>query len=187
MSIDSVRTHLGYFDTQEEAARRYDLSAKEFDRPLNFPTEEAAAVAVAAATGRPTEVTRKESAESTSKRKKRPKRTVTPDLTTAPELIYLKCLEKDGSQGASVKVMQPRRRPSKDKGIIMASKIMASKKQKKGVAHPVAVKPGSSKEPLGTTEATPIDSSKATPSSAPTPLSSCVLPLWYSFTPAEFR
>ena len=69
----------------------------------------------------------------------------------------------------------------------MASKIMASKKQKKGVAHPVAVKPGSSKEPLGTTEATPIDSSKATPSSAPTPLSSCVLPLWYSFAPAEFR
>ena len=182
MSIDSVRTHLGYFDTQEEAARRYDLRAKEFDRPQNFPTEEAAAVAVAAATGRPIEVTSKESAESTSKRKKRPKRTVTPDLTTAPELIYLKCLEKDGSQGASVKVMQPRRRPSKDKGI-----IMASKKQKKGVAHPVAVKPGSSKKPLGTTKATPIDSSKATPSSAPTPLSSCVLPLWYSFAPAEFR
>jgi len=98
-----------------------------------------------AATGRPTEVTSKESAESTSKRKKRPKRTVTPDLTTAPELIYLKCLEKDGSQGASVKVLQPRRRPSKDKGI-----IMASKKQKKGVAQQVAVKPGSSKKPLGT-------------------------------------
>ena len=85
--------------------------------------------------------------------------------------------------------MQPRRRPSKDKGIIMASKIMANKKQKKGVAHPVAVKPGSSKKPLGTTKATPIDSSKATPLSAPTTLScvSWILPRWYSFTPAEFR
>ena len=40
ISINSARTHLGYFVTEEEAARRYDRRAKEFGRPLNFPDED---------------------------------------------------------------------------------------------------------------------------------------------------
>lgn len=37
ISISCKRTHLGYFNTEYEAACRYDKKASELNRPMNFP------------------------------------------------------------------------------------------------------------------------------------------------------
>jgi hypothetical protein len=42
ISIACKRTHLGYFNSEHEAARKYDEKANELHRPLNFPNGESA-------------------------------------------------------------------------------------------------------------------------------------------------
>jgi hypothetical protein len=41
ISINCKRTHLGYFNTELDAAFEYDKKALELHRPLNFPVENA--------------------------------------------------------------------------------------------------------------------------------------------------
>lgn len=39
IKIDGMRTCLGSFDYEDDAARKYDEAAAQLDRPLNFPKE----------------------------------------------------------------------------------------------------------------------------------------------------
>ena len=44
MYIDGKSTHLGLFDDEKTAARKYDEHASRLSRPINFPSEEYAQV-----------------------------------------------------------------------------------------------------------------------------------------------
>ena len=39
ITMDGILTHLGYFDDDETAARKYDEHAARIGRPINFPPE----------------------------------------------------------------------------------------------------------------------------------------------------
>lgn len=38
IKVDGKQTHLGYFDVQEAAARKYDAAASQAGKPVNFPS-----------------------------------------------------------------------------------------------------------------------------------------------------